>query len=628
MSGVVPPFGNKVATVPKTIPTFTTVDAPSKGTPLRRRVSLQTEKSERERGNLVDEAGVVRSTGKLIDTRQTTIRMGQVKRSQVGMQRDGQEDDKNGNRVFNVKLNQCLLIRPHTRHLLRAHKPITYTMNEEDGKTTTETQKELKLQEDVMFLGSRDNPHGIYIGNIITNLTKKGDESVLAEIVNMSNKPIRLRTGMVLGRLEEFKKESAEEYYRFTDKRSELVINEEAINIKQVINFDETVLNNNQKQEILNLLEKYEDRFAGVSAAPPPSDLIQHHIDTDGSKPIKSGPARASYIEQIEINKQVDTMLKAGIIVHSESPWASRVVMVKKKDGTLRFCVDYRKLNELTTKDSYPVPIPRDIFDSMEGSSYFSTLDLASGYWQIPLTKEAQQKTAFVTRNGLYEFTRMPFGVTNGPASFQRMMQLVLAKMYGIYALVYVDDTIVYSPDWETHLIHLEEIFKVFRRGKLVVKLEKCRFGRKEVPFLGHIIDAEGIKVDPAKVKAMVNMRSPVDKNEVRIVMGMFNYYRQFFKAFSNTAYPINRLLKKDVQFKWYEEQEQAFNKLKRELTEAPVLHRPNFKKTFYLVTDASAVGIGAVVEQEGNDPLVYYKTPNCILVPNTSTSRTTIHSY
>ena len=291
--------------------------------------------------------------------------------------------------------------------------------------------------------------------------------------------------------------------------------------------------------------------FAAVSTAPPPNNIFHHHIDTQSAQPIKSGPARASFPEQQEIKKQINAMLKAGIITYSESPWASRVVMVKKKDETLRFCVDYRRLNDETVKDSYPVPRPRDMFDAMEGSKYFSTLDLASGYWQIPLTEEVKKKTAFVTKDGLFEFTRMPFGLTNAPASFRRLMTLVLAKAYGIYALVYVDDTIIYSSTWTLHLSHIEQILTIFRKAKLVAKLEKCKFGRETVPFLGHIMSAQGIQVEPTKVNAMLQLKAPINVSEVRTVMGMFNYYRTFFPKFSDTAYPITHLLKKSVKFIW-----------------------------------------------------------------------------
>ena len=241
------------------------------------------------------------------------------------------------------------------------------------------------------------------------------------------------------------------------------------------------------------------------------------------------------------------------------------------------------------------------MFDVMEGSKYFSTLDLASGYWQIPLTEEAKKKTTFVTKDGLFEFTRMLFGLTNAPASFQRLMTLVLAKAYGIYALVYVDDTIIYSSTWTLHLSHIEQILTIFRKAKLVAKLEKCKFGRETVPFLGHIMSAQGIQVEPTKVDAKLQLKAPINVSEVRTVMGMFNYYRTFFPKFSDTAYPITQLLKKSVKFIWTQEHQTAFDILKYQLTQAPILRRPDYNKVFYLVTDASDIGLGAVLEQDSD---------------------------
>ena len=557
----------------------------SNGTPLCREVK-QKVSFERGMDESMEDVIDNESTGKLIDTRQTTIRIEAYNGSDIG----------NGSprgEVWNVYLEKSLIIPPYTHIGVQCIRPIT-----KRGKKRIIVCEET-IGHDMLLEGNRSIDHGVFIANSLSKLGATNTR--LTDVVNPSNKVIKLPVGMLLGRLEEFKPFDENEYYKLAGRGSELVLNNQPINIREKINFNGSILNPEQKEEITRLLEKYKDVFAAVSTAPPPSNIFHHHIDTQSAQPIKSGPARASFPEQQEIKKQINAMLKAGIITYSESPWASRVVMVKKKDGTLRFCVDYRRLNDETVKDSYPVPRPRDMFDAMEGSKYFSTLDLASGYWQIPLTEEAKKKTAFVTKDGLFEFTRMPFGLTNAPASFQRLMTMVLAKAYGIYALVYVDDTIIYSSTWTLHLSHIEQILTIFRKAKLVAKLEKCKFGRETVPFLGHIMSAQGIQVEPTKVNAMLQLKAPINVSEVRTVMGMFNYYRTFFPKFSDTAYPITQLLKKSVKFIWTQEHQTAFDILKYQLTQAPILRRPDYNKVFYLVTDASDIGLGAVLEQDSD---------------------------
>ena len=289
-----------------------------------------------------------------------------------------------------------------------------------------------------------------------------------------------------------------------------------------------TVLTPREIHELKSLLRKYQDRFAPNPLNPGTTDAVVHSIPTDGAKPVKNPPARANPEKQAVIKNCIEEMASAGIIKPSRSPWASRIVITKKKDGGPRFCVDYRDLNNVTAKDSYPLPNQGDILDTISDAKYFSSLDLASGYWQIKLDKESQLKTAFVSRYGLYQFTVMPFGLTNAPATFQRLMDLVLAGLNWIECMVYLDDIIVFSSTWHEHLLRLEKVFKRLREFKLVAKMSKCQFGRKELEFLGHILSAEGISTDPNKVKAMETVPNPTNVSELRSFLGMVGYYRRF----------------------------------------------------------------------------------------------------
>ena len=241
-------------------------------------------------------------------------------------------------------------------------------------------------------------------------------------------------------------------------------------------------------------------------------------------------------------------MLSQGIITASNSPWASPVVLVKKKDGSTRFCVDYRKLNWVTRKDSYPLPRIDDILDKLHGTAYFSTLDLMSGYWQCQLTPVAKEKTAFITFGGLYEFEVMPFGLSNAPSTFQRLMETTLRDLNWKSCLIYLDDVIVFSHTFEEYLYHLAQVFDRLREANLRLKPSKCSFGRQEVNYLGHVISANGILPDPSKIELVRNFPQPKTVRQVRSFLGLANYYRRFVQDFSKIASPLHDLTKKHQQ--------------------------------------------------------------------------------
>jgi RNase H-like domain found in reverse transcriptase/Reverse transcriptase (RNA-dependent DNA polymerase) len=323
-------------------------------------------------------------------------------------------------------------------------------------------------------------------------------------------------------------------------------------------------------------------------------------------------------------------MLKKNVIQKSDSPWASPVTLVKKPNGKWRFCIDFRKLNEITRKDSHPIPRTDTIFDKFNGSKWYSTMDMASGFWQIEMKEEDREKTAFITHEGLYEWLVMPFGLTNAPATFQRTMQLVLEELFYTIAPVYIDDIIVHSKTFEEHIKDLEKVFKKIRKANLKLGPDKCKFCFNEIKFLGHIVGKDGIKTDLAKIEKVKNYPRPMNITQLRGFLGLAKYYRKFIKDFAKIAKPLNDLTKgfkskpleirdgikmkrkkteneknrKDEKFtdNWGKKQEEAFEILKEKLINSPVLIYPNFEKEFILYTDASRIALGAVLHQEGED--------------------------
>src|SRR5437868_8020301 len=295
-------------------------------------------------------------------------------------------------------------------------------------------------------------------------------------------------------------------------------------------------------------------------------------------------------------------MLENNLICTSESPWTSPVILVKKKNGKLRFCVDYRRLNKITKKDAYPLPRVDEMLDTLSGSKWFSTLDLASGYWQVQMHLKDREKTAFTTRFGTYEFNVMPFGLCNASATLQRLMDRIYKDIAWKFVVVYLDDTIIYSRIFEDHLKHLREVFIRIRKAGLRLNLEKCKFWMQRLPFLGHIVTPQEIAPDPSKVDAVQKLPPPKTVTQLRSFLGLAGYYRRFIQSFSEKAKPLHKLLEKEQPYKWKDNQQEAFDTLKQKLITAPILAYPDFSKTFILATNASYHGYGATLSQIGKD--------------------------
>nr|CAH66139.1 H0616A11.3 [Oryza sativa] len=360
------------------------------------------------------------------------------------------------------------------------------------------------------------------------------------------------------------------------------------------------VLNQVALQEI-PIVQDYPDVFPEDLPGMPPKRDIEFRIDlVPGTNPIHKRPYRMAANELAEVKKQVDDLLQKGYIRPSTSPWGAPVIFVEKKDHTQRMCVDYRALNEVTIKNKYPLPRIDDLFDQLEGATVFSKIDLRSGYHQLRIREEDIPKTAFTTRYGLFECTVMSFGLTNAPAFFMNLMNKVFMEYLDKFVVVFIDDILIYSKTKEEHEEHLRLALEKLREHQLYAKFSKCEFWLSEVKFLGHVISSGGVAEDPSNVESVLSWKQPKTVSEVRSFLGLAGYYRRFIENFSKIARPMTRLLQKEVKYKWTEDCEQSFQELKKRLVTAPVLILPDSRKGFQVYCDASRLGLGCVLMQEG----------------------------
>jgi hypothetical protein len=351
----------------------------------------------------------------------------------------------------------------------------------------------------------------------------------------------------------------------------------------------------------LPIVRDFVDVFPEELPGLPPDREIEFTIDlVPGTGPISKAPYRMAPLELRELKEQLQELLDRGFIRPSVSPWGAPVLFVKKKDGSMRLCIDYRELNKATVKNKYPLPRIDDLFDQLQGSQMFSKIDLRSGYHQLKVKEEDIQKTAFRTRYGHYEFLVMPFGLTNAPAAFMDMMNRIFRELVDRCVVVFIDDILIYSKSREEHEEHLATVLSILRKQKLFAKFKKCAFWLESVAFLGHVITKEGISVDPSKVEAVVNWARPMNVHDIRSFLGLAGYYRRFVEGFSKLAAPLTKLTKKNEEFLWSEDCEKSFQELKHRLVTAPVLTLPSGTGGFVIYSDASHKGLGCVLMQQG----------------------------
>ncbi|XP_065866494.1 uncharacterized protein [Euphorbia lathyris] len=381
------------------------------------------------------------------------------------------------------------------------------------------------------------------------------------------------------------------------------------VNLKGCESFLAYVIDSGEKPpklEDVPIVNEYPDVFPDEIPGLPPEREVEFAIDLQpGTAPISLAPYRMAPAEMKELKIQLQELLDKGYIRPSVSPWGAPVLFVKKKDGTMRLCIDYRQLNKVTIRNKYPLPRIDDLFDQLQGAIIFSKIDLRTGYHQLKIREGDVQKTAFRTRYGHYEFLVMPFGLTNAPAAFMDLMNRIFKPYLDTFVIVFIDDILVYSKSKEDHSKHLRTVLQILREKQLYAKFSKCEFWLDEIMFLGHVVSAKGILVDPKKVEAVANWKAPSNVHEVHSFLGLAGYYRRFVNGFSLIASPMTQLLRKGVKFKWTPECQKSFDTLKSRLISAPVLTLPVVGEGYTIYSDASRQGLGIVLMQ--NDKVIAY---------------------
>ena len=380
---------------------------------------------------------------------------------------------------------------------------------------------------------------------------------------------------------------------------------------KMVLEIDH--LSPTEKQQLVKVLVKHADRFSIKGENMGKTNSSQHEIDTGDAAPFRERLRAYSPVMQQIIDIEVQRMIKEGVLVPSRSPYASNLLLVRKPDASSeggvknRVCASFVRLNQQTRKDSYPLPVIQYIFDKIGSSSWFTTMDLLSGFWQVMIKPEHRHKTAVITMRGLYEFMVMPFGLCNAPATFQRLMDSIILPEFRSFIETYIDDLMTHSKTFDDHLSHIDTLLTLLTKHNLMVKLSKCKFAQRIVKFLGHLISHNSIRVNPQTIEAINKWMRPAGSGKkavtaVRGFLGMSGWFRKFIRDYARLAKPLYTLTKKDYKWEWTEECQRAFDALKLALTTAPVLTTANPNKVYILHTDASDYAMGAILMQEDDN--------------------------
>ena len=468
-------------------------------------------------------------------------------------------------------------------------KPGIRTREDENLQPRTQTVIEGQINCVGPIITERFNFHPeVMVANSLS-VARKNRVPVL--LLNASDKIITLRKGTQVACFEPMKEPVPLTDAATINRVIRLTPHEEYVKIGD--NLDEKQVN-----EIQAIIAENLEAFS-LKGSLGQVKNYEHVIELmPGAKPYVEPMRRRAQFHIEETRKQVQSMLENGIIEESSSPWASAYVLARKKSGDYRLCVDFRRLNSMTKKCAYPLPHIESCLETLAGKKYFSQIDFASGFWQIPMEKSARELTAFRTEDGLFQFKRMPFGLTNAPASFQRLMDVTLSGLKGLNLQVFIDDICVATQSWEEHLRILSKLFKLVIEANLKIKAEKCVFGAQQITFLGHEVSIQGIKQEPAKLKAMTEMPRPRDVPELKRALGMFSYYRKFVPQFAIVAEPLTRLTRKKHKFEWGDEQDNAFKEIISQLKKNSTLAHFDPKKATLLKTDASRKGVAGIILQ------------------------------
>ena len=456
-----------------------------------------------------------------------------------------------------------------------------------------------KTIQDVWIENNDSVPDGIY-------QIKNG--KIILPFNNYSNQPMQIKTPNFTA-IERITKISEEQIKLTQQSGNERIKN--LITKTRLDHVEECIADT-----IWKIISQYNDVYTLDNDPLPRTTLTEHEIVLKTGKVINIKSYRPPECHKEEVHRQMNELHEKGVIRNSNSPFNSPIWVVPKKTDASgkkkwRIVIDFRKLNEDTDQDAYPLPVIDDILDHLGQAKFFSAFDLSSGFHQIPMAKNSIKYTAFSTPDGHFEFTRMPFGLKNAPATFQRMMDNALRGLVGKYCFVYLDDIVVFGKTLQEHNDNLRLLLQRLRETGLKLQPDKCEYLRPELEYLGHLITAKGVKPNPAKTEAVKNFKQPKDVTEIQSFLGLAGYYRKFIKNFSHIAKPLTELTKKNNTFYWTDKHTKAFNQLKELLCTAPVLRYPDYEKEFTLTTDASNIGLGAVLSQEGHPCCFISRTLN-----------------
>jgi len=452
---------------------------------------------------------------------------------------------------------------------------------------------------------------GIYVSRTVVPDDRL--DGIPVRIMNVKAQPMTVRAGANVANLQQAEVLGPMPVVEASSQHTEASVvapdQDRPESITNLVSRMDDTLPESVRSMVSDVLQEYLDVFSKSENDLGVSDVVTHKIDTGGAAPIIQPLRRYPPAHLQAINEHVDNMLDQGVVEPATSPWASNLVLVRKKDGSYRCCVDYRPLNAVTRKDAYPLPRIDVCLDAMASAKWFSIFDLRSAYHQAMVNPADSDKTAFICHRGMYKFRRMPFGLCNSGATFQRLMDIVMSGLHFQVCLIYLDDIIIFSETTDQHLSRLTIVLDRLRTAGLKLKAEKCVLFQKSVTFLGHVVSGNGIATDPEKIRAVKEWPLPAFTRELRGFLGLAGYYRRFIADFASMAKPLHAMTGKGKKFCWTPEAGEAFQTLKGALTSAPVLVMPTDSDELVVDADASFGAIGCVLSQrqEGQEKVIAY---------------------